>query len=120
LVYYRLPKLTVVDPSLSVSPSNKDVSSSPGTTTPFLITSNTDWTISDNSPWLTTSINSGSGIDSFTASCTENTLPDPRTATITVAGSGIPDVEVIVAQQGSSAPLHTIVHNTTIIYDPVK
>jgi len=78
------PELTIVSSSLNVSPSYKSVSSSPGTTTPFSITSNTTWTISDNAPWLTTSINSGSGNDSFTATYTENTSPDTRIATITI------------------------------------
>ncbi len=112
--YNTLPKLTMVSPSLNVSPPSKVVPSSPGITTSFSITSNTNWTISDDAAWLITSLNSGSGDDSFTASYTENTLPTSRMATITVEASGVPDVEVTVTQSGSSVPFHTIVHNVTI------
>ncbi len=114
LNYTTYPELTIVSSNLSVNPSLKGVSNSPGTTTPFLVTSNTNWTISDNATWLNTSKNSGSGNDSFTATYTENTLPNSRNATITVAASGVPDVELLVIQSGSPVPLNTIVHNATI------
>ena len=93
-----------VDPSLTVTPSNYDVSYSSGETPSYTISSNTSWTISESSSWVTSlSRTSGTGNSSFTASYSENTSTSQRSATITVSGGGITRY-VTVTQAGAPAP----------------
>ena len=73
---------------LTVSPSNRSVSSASGSTT-FSVTSNTSWTVSDDASWLTVSPGSGSNNGTLTATYTENTTTSQRVGTITVVGGGI-------------------------------
>lgn len=84
-------------PSLSVSPSDRPVSSSSGTTT-FAVTCNAAWTVNSNQTWCTVSPSSGFGNRTITASYTENTSSLPRTANITVSVSGLTPVVVTVSQ----------------------
>jgi len=83
--------------SLSVSPSNQNEGPSAGSTT-FSITSNTTWTVSDDSGWLTVNPASGSGNATITATFTANTLAIPRIGTITVSGYGVSSESVTVTQ----------------------
>lgn len=48
------------------------------------VTSNTDWTVSDDADWLTVSAQSGKGNGSVTVTAAANTTYEARTATITV------------------------------------
>lgn len=48
------------------------------------VTSNTDWTVSDDADWLTISAQSGKGNGSVTVTAAANTTYEARTATITV------------------------------------
>lgn len=48
------------------------------------VTSNTDWTVSDDADWLTVSPQSGKGNGSVTVTAAANTTYEARTATITV------------------------------------
>lgn len=48
------------------------------------VTSNTDWTVSDDADWLTVSAQSGKGNGSVTITAAANTIYEARTATITV------------------------------------
>jgi len=48
------------------------------------VTSNTDWTVSDDADWLTVSAQSGKGNGSVTITAAANTTYEARTATITV------------------------------------
>ncbi len=74
--------------SLAVSPSNRSVGSSSGSTT-FAVTSNVSWTVSDNATWVTVSPTSGSNGSTLTASYSANTSSNSRTATITTSGGGL-------------------------------
>ncbi len=91
--------ITVVDPpTLSISPSNQNVSSGSGSTT-FSVSSNISWSANDNVSWLSLSPTSGSNDGTITASYSENTSTSSRTATITVSGSGVSDEYVTVTQE---------------------
>ncbi len=78
-----------VTTSLTVSPSNRNVSNSSGNTT-FGVTSNVSWTVSESVSWITSvSPASGSNNGSFTVNYSANGTTNQRTGTITVSGSGI-------------------------------
>lgn len=53
------------------------------------VTSNTDWTVSDDADWLTTSTQSGKGNGSVTVTAAANTTYEARTATITVTAGTV-------------------------------
>lgn len=72
--------------TLSVTPSNRNTESDAGSIT-FDISSNTNWTASDDASWLTVSPESGSGNGTITATFTANTLTLPRIGTITISGT---------------------------------
>jgi hypothetical protein len=83
--------------SLSVTPSNRNIGAEAGSTT-FSISSNTSWTIADDSGWLTVNPASGSGNATITATYAENTLTSPRIGTITISGAGVSSQQVTVTQ----------------------
>jgi hypothetical protein len=85
--------------TLAVSPSNQTVANSQGSTT-FTVTSNTEWTVSDDAPWLTASPNNGSGDGTLTVIYEENTSTNQRAGTITIIGGGITK-NVTVTQDGT-------------------
>ncbi len=86
------------NPTLSLSPSNRDVSSSASSTT-FSVSTNlspSQVSVRDNASWLTTSL-SGS---TLRANYSSNTGSSPRTATITVSGGSLTRT-VTVVQAGT-------------------
>jgi plastocyanin len=89
--------------TLSVQPSNRNVSDPAGSTT-FTVTSNSNWTTSSNATWCTATA-SGSGNGTITANYTANLSVNQRIATITVTVSGIPSQNVTVTQAGAAATL---------------
>ncbi len=89
---------TSSSPSLSLSPSRRDVSSSASSTT-FSVSTNlgrSQISVRDNASWLTTSL-SGS---TLRANYSSNTGSSPRTATITVSGGSLVRT-VTVVQAGN-------------------
>jgi hypothetical protein len=89
--------------SLIVTPSNQNVTSSPGTTS-FNVTSNVSWTSSSNQTWCTVTP-SGTDNGTITAIYQLNTGTGSRIATITVSGSGVSDQAVTVTQSGTAPSL---------------
>jgi hypothetical protein len=90
-------------PTLSVSPSNRNVTSSAGSTT-FTVTSNTSWTSTSSANWCTVSAG-GTGNGSINANYSTNISVNQRIATITVVVSGLPDQTVTVTQAGAAPTL---------------
>lgn len=86
--------------TLSVTPANQDVTVTAGNTS-FSVTSNSSWTAQSDASWCTTTP-SGSGNGAITATYTENTAWEKRTANITVTVSGLPPVVVTVTQDAST------------------
>ena len=85
-------------PSLSVSPSDRPVTSSAGTTS-FTVTSNAAWTATSNQLWCSVTP-SGFGSGTITANYAENTSASPRVASITVSVAGLSPIIVRVTQDG--------------------
>lgn len=93
----------VAGATLSVTPANRNVAATAGSTT-FSVTSNSSWTAVSNLPWCTVT-SSGSGNGTITANYTANTVTSQRIATITVTVSGLPSQMVTVTQAGAAATL---------------
>jgi hypothetical protein len=74
--------------ALSVSPSDRSVTYSSGSTT-FSVTSNTSWSVTDNADWLTITPSSGSNNGTITANFLENASTNQRVGTLTINGGGI-------------------------------
>ena len=89
--------------SLAVSPQYQYVSSAPGSS-PFNITSNTNWTASGNSDWCVVTP-SGNGNGSLYASYDENTSVSARTTHITIIAEGATSQTVELIQSGTEAKL---------------
>lgn len=83
---------------LGISPSSETVSSSMGSTT-LSLTSNINWSVSDNVNWLDVSPSTGSDDATLNVSYDENTESSSRTATITAAGDGMTRT-VSITQEG--------------------
>ncbi|MBN1182533.1 MAG: hypothetical protein JXB49_09625, partial [Bacteroidales bacterium] len=83
--------------TISVTPSNREVEYIEGSTT-FSITSNTNWTVTDDADWLTISPSNGNGNSLLTANYTANTTSSSRVGTITVTGTGISPQTFTVTQ----------------------
>jgi len=97
---------TTSAPTLSVTPSNQNVTALPGTTS-FTVTSNSAWTAVSNQTWCTVTA-SGNGNGTITANYTQNTLSTPRVANITVTVATLTPIVVTVTQAGASAPTLTV------------
>jgi|GEM_PF-545411 len=90
-------------PTLAVSPANRNVTAVSGSTT-FSVTSNSAWSSSSNSAWCTVGVG-GTGNGTISAAYSANINVTPRTATITVTVSGLPDQMVTVTQAGAAPTL---------------
>ncbi|MEI7491715.1 MAG: BACON domain-containing carbohydrate-binding protein [Bacteroidota bacterium] len=99
---------------LSVDPPTRDVGSPSGNTT-FLVTSNTNWTVTGDAGWITVTP-SGSGNDTIHVSFTENTIISGRMATIKVSATGIGSVEVAVVQAGATPVLDISPSSQNVTY----
>jgi PKD repeat protein len=100
LTYGQVEDYTVIvqNPSLSVTPSNQNVTAPAGNTS-FGVTSNSVWTVASNQVWCAVTT-SGSGNGTITATYLQNTSLSPRIANITVTVAGLSPVVVTVTQAG--------------------
>ncbi|MCL2576487.1 MAG: hypothetical protein FWE27_00345 [Defluviitaleaceae bacterium] len=70
------------------------------------VTSNRQWTVTSNQPsWLRATVASGNNNASFQVLIDENTTPNQREGTITIASQGIPPRTVRIRQAGRTATL---------------
>ncbi|PKP02472.1 MAG: hypothetical protein CVU14_03400, partial [Bacteroidetes bacterium HGW-Bacteroidetes-9] len=89
--------------ALAVSPLNQNVAAPSGSTS-FTVSSNLNWTAQSNAGWCTVTP-SGIGNGTINANFTANTSTSSRTATITVAATGVSNHTVTVTQAGTSSAL---------------
>ncbi len=87
--------------NLSVSPMDVTKTSVPGNQI-FNITSNADWQVCTDAPWVTLTPETGSNNGFFVASFSANPTADDRVATIIIKSPGLPDVSVTITQSGFS------------------
>ena len=89
---------------LNITPPDTNVTNALGSTR-FYVTSNTNWTVTGNSSWITFT-GSGSGSDTIHVTFTENTAITPRTAMIKVHAAGIDSVSATLTQAGAPLQLN--------------
>jgi hypothetical protein len=94
-----------VTSALSVSPSTLNVNAVAGSANTFAVTSNVSWTATSDQTWLTVSPASGTTGGTVTVTATGNTNISTRSATVTIAGTGIPSQIVTVTQAGVASVL---------------
>lgn len=87
-------------PYMTVTPGNQNVPVLQGSTE-FIVASNTSWTVESSASWCTVTP-SGSNNDTIEAVYSENTFAAPRTAVITITGSGVGAQTVTVSQEGAA------------------
>lgn len=85
-------------PFLDISPETRQVSPASGTEV-FTVTSNVDWSVNENSGWLTATKTDDT---TLTVSYNENKITDPRSAQITVSGAGTDPQQITVSQNGAN------------------
>lgn len=92
--------------ALEVSPATLEVAAAANSTETFDITSNVAWTVSSSEAWLTANVTSGMNNAAITLTAAANTVITPRSATVTVTGSGI--TKTITVTQAGIAPVLTV------------
>jgi len=98
---------TNIIPTLTIAPTNKDVTAIAGTTT-FDITSNTGWTAQSDQTWCTITNTTGNGNATLSINYEQNTTNAQRIATISIIGNGLTAKTVTVTQQ-SAIPMQGLV-----------
>jgi hypothetical protein len=88
--------------TLSVSPPTVNIAPAANSTATFSVVSNTNWTVTDNQPWLTINPASGSNNGTVTVTAQQNTATAARTASVTVSATGAASQAVTATQAGSS------------------
>lgn len=91
-------------PILTVNPSNISASATTSTQT-ITVSSNVNYNIIENSNWISTNVNSGTGSSFFTISIAENTGITARNEIISVTGNGITRT-ISVSQIGATPILN--------------
>ncbi|MEI6455299.1 MAG: BACON domain-containing carbohydrate-binding protein [bacterium] len=102
-----------ITPTLSITPSNQNVATPPGSTT-FAVTSNSDWNVGCDVSWCVPTM-SGSGNGTINAAYTENPMTYARIATLTVTVSGLPAQTVTVTQAGAAPVLSVTPPNQNVL-----
>lgn len=87
--------------TFEVSPNSKNVSAASGTTN-FIVSSNVEWSVSDDADWMTATKKDETTID---VSYDANTSIDARTASITASGTGGATKTLQITQDGTAAYL---------------
>lgn len=100
--------------TLTVSPSNQNVTSEAGTTS-FSVSSNSSWIAESNQNWCSVTP-SGSATGTITANYEENTSLSPRIASITVTVAGLTPVVVTVTQDAAAPFLMATPPNQDVNY----
>ena len=90
-------------PLLSVTPPNQNVAD-PAGSTPFTVTSNTDWAVSSDQSWCTVNP-TGTGNGTITANFTLNPTIHARVAHLSVNASTLATIIVTVTQAGAAPML---------------
>jgi hypothetical protein len=101
---------------LTASATVLRISSQAGSTNTFDITSNIDWTISCDKPWITANPISGSGNSTITLTLSANPTNDARTSTVTLSGTGVSDQVIKVTQDPGVTDVNEIRKNSVLIY----
>ncbi len=99
-------------PTLSVTPTNQNVTAPAGTTN-FAITSNSAWSVASNAAWCTVTP-SGTGNGTLVATYLQNTALASRVANLTITVAGLTPVVVTVTQAAAPPSLSVTPENIDV------
>jgi hypothetical protein len=88
--------------TLSVSPATVTIPAAANSTGTLNVTSNSNWTVTDDQAWLNVSPASGSNNGTLRATAQQNTGASTRTGLVTVAATGAPSQTITVTQAGNA------------------
>jgi len=94
--------------SLSVSPNAVSVAAAANSTGSFNVTSNVNWSVTDDQAWLTASPTTGSNNGTVTVTAQANTGAATRSANVTVSATGVSSQTVTVTQAGTGGGACTV------------
>lgn len=101
-ISFKVTLSTEPGPALSVEPSGLTLNSTSGATGSLNVTSNKNWTVTDDADWLNLSSASGTGNRTITVTtASDNTSVLSRSARVTFSASGVNSVVVTVTQNGT-------------------
>jgi hypothetical protein len=98
-------------PMLTVSPTSCSISSG-SCDTILVVESNIDWSVGIDEEWISVSPTSGSGNDNLQVHIEENSEVNPRSALLTISGSGL-SVDVQIDQDGVTAISDNVIEHPT-------
>lgn len=101
-------------PLLAVSQNTLSVAAPLNSTNTFDITSNINWKVESSQPWLSADKANGTGNALVTLTAQENSNGAPRSATITVSGTGVSSQTITVTQEGTGPSLLVSKNSLTI------
>jgi|GEM_PF-225603 hypothetical protein len=108
-------------PALTLSSNTLSIGAQAGSTAFLDISSNTDWTVSSDESWLTTSLVTGSGDAAITLTAEANPAAATREAIVTVSGERVNTQTVVVIQEGTpSGNSEFRVVNALVYPNPVR
>ncbi len=99
---------------LTVNPSEFNIEDTSGTVS-FNITSNSSWTLSQKSSWISLSALNGNGDSLISISFSANNSYDSRTDTISIMGSGLTKIVTILQQGIPFVPYITVTPNSKTV-----
>jgi len=105
------------EPELTVSSNTLTIASPEGSTASIDVVSNITWIVSSSESWLTTGIITIGDNNSIGLTAEANLSATPRTALVTVSGTGVSDQEITVTQEGTT-PAIILSPNSIIIAAP--
>lgn len=114
---------TIVEqtPTTTLSVSSTSLSfTAPGEQKTFIITSNTNWTISNNATWLSVSPTSGSNNSTVTVISAANMTNNQRTSTITVSGAEVTTQIISVTQDATKTIMYVMKNGKVVFKSPVS
>ena len=109
---------SVIDKSISISPTDLSMLASANSTVSFTITTNQYWTINGTPDWLNISAKSGEGNATIIATALEpNSSDQERTATLTVTGGDTPKIVTITQTALYAKNTRVYIDNQLILKD---
>jgi hypothetical protein len=90
---------------LSVSSLQQAIGKEEASTATSIVSSNTSWAATSNQDWLTVSPASGTGNGTLIFTAKQNTIVAQRTATVTLAATGVNPVTITITQYAGNALL---------------
>ncbi|MBK9249039.1 MAG: YHYH protein [Ignavibacteria bacterium] len=102
--------------TLTVSTKALSIAALGGSTNTFDIAATVAWTITSSQPWLLASKSSGSGNETITLIAQENSSATPRSASVTVTGTGVAEQVITVTQAPTLADDSLIVTPSSVVF----